>query len=91
MRKLDEQFEAEKGKWKEQRRRGNEVAMKNTKTGEIRKSVVDVEGQKRGDYLQGIGKDRDAFLQTYGYLPDVDRRETNKYLAKKGIKIPRPR
>lgn len=54
-------------------------------TGKVRKVERDRKGIKRGDYLQPIGKERDAFLKKYKYLPDRPKEETNAFLAKKGL------
>ncbi len=66
--------------WKIKWQSGNKFLMKNSKTGEERKVERDVEGIKRGDYLQGVGSDKDSFLKKYGYLPNVPKEETDKYL-----------
>ena len=46
---------------------------------------------KRGDMLQSVGPDRDKFLETYGFLPDAEVKDTNKYISRHGIRPKRPR
>ena len=50
--------------------------------GVLRKVDRDVEGIRRGDYLQPIGKDKDAYLKKYGSLPREDKKNIEKYLRR---------
>ncbi len=38
-----------------------------------------------GVLLQPYGKEKDSFLEKYQYLPDEDKKDTDKYLSAKGL------
>jgi len=66
------------------RQSGDKFLIKDNK-GTVREVRRDREGIKRGDYLQPIGKEKDTFLERYGYLPTEDRKDTDKYLNNRGL------
>jgi len=61
---------------------GNKFLVRDNE-GKIRKVKRDIAGIKKGWYLQPIGKEKDAFLKVYGYLPGEDEKEVKKYLKKR--------
>lgn len=73
------------GHWRVKKQSGDKFLMKNTKTGEERMAKKDIEGIKRGDYLQPVGKDKDKFVQKYGWCPGEDPDFVKKYLKRRGL------
>ena len=69
--------------WREKARRDGKVLMEN-KDGKTRVVKIDTEGIKRGDYLQPVGKMKDAFVKKHGWLPNESRKDIKKYLSRRG-------
>lgn len=71
-------------RWKEVKRSNDKVLMER-EDGKTRVVQVDKKGIKNGDYLQPVGKSKDAFVKKYGYLPGESKNAVEKYLKRRGL------
>ena len=65
------------------KQRGDDFLVKGN-DGKVREVKRDREGIKKGWYLQP-NEDKDEFIKKYGYHPDEQASDTNRYLKRRGL------
>ena len=64
---------------------GNRFKVRDSQ-GKVRFTERDIEGIKRGDYLQpNVPQEKDRYIQTYGRHPDESPADILKYLKRRGM------
>ena len=65
------------------RQSGNSFLVKDN-TGKVREVDRDLKGIKSGWYLQPT-KDKDKFIEKYGYHPAEDKKDIQRFLSHRGL------